>query len=460
MNDVANDTKELIDTLRRTFRSGRTRSVAWRRDQLRQVSRMLREREAVFLDAMREDMGKPSFEAWIGDLALVSAEIDYTVKHLEKWVRPQKVKTPLANMPGRSWVQREPLGVALIIGAWNYPFLLVLAPLVGAIAAGNCAVLKPSEIAPASAAALAEWLPRYVDHDAIRIFAGGIDETKELLDHHWDKIFYTGGGRVGRIVMEAAAKHLTPVTLELGGKSPAIVDRDVDLEVAARRIVQGKFFNAGQTCVASDHVLVDRAVLGAFLDRVKATIRDFYGPDPKKSPDYARIINARHFARLRALLAEGEIVTGGETDESELYIAPTVMRDPPPDGRAMTDEIFGPILPVVAVRDIDDAIDHVNARPKPLALYVFSRDREVQRRVLELTTSGGACVNEVLAHATVPELPFGGVGHSGMGAYHGRFGFETFSHRKAVLEKGTLVDPLLRYPPYDASKMKWAKRLL
>ena len=331
----------------------------------------------------------------------------------------------------------------------------------GAIAAGNCAIAKPSELAPATSALLAARLNEYVDPQCAQIIEGGVAEATELLGERFEHIFYTGNGAVGRIVMEAAAKNLTPVTLELGGKSPCIVDRQTDLAVASRRIVWGKFYNAGQTCVAPDYVLVHQAAHEALLSHMKETVRDFFGADPRSSPDYGRIVNTRHHRRLLKLIpGSGELVTGGTADENERYIAPTILRDVPADAPIMADEIFGPILPVLAVRDIENAIAFVNERPKPLALYVFSNDPLVQQTVLERTSSGGVTVNHTLIHLAVPSLPFGGVGPSGMGAYHGRAAFETFSHRKSVLVKPTWIDPSIFYPPYNNFKKKWIRRIL
>ena len=451
---------DIVARLRRTFESGRTRPLAWRREQLGRLRTMLVEREDVFLDALRADMGKPRFEGWIGETGFVVTEVDYILKRLRGWLKPERVRAPIAVQPGRATIVREPLGVALIIGPWNYPLQLVLSPLAGAIAAGNCAVIKPSEVTRASSAALAEWIPKYLDSSAIEVVEGGVSETQALLDERFDHVFYTGGGAVGRIVMEAAAKHLTPVTLELGGKSPCYVDSDVDLDVAAKRIVWGKFFNAGQTCVAPDYVLAHSDIERKLLDRIRDTLRAFYGTNPKESRDFARIVNDRHFRRLSALLADGEVVAGGEADADTRYIAPTVLRGVSPDAKVMEDEIFGPILPVLTVSGVEEAVRFINARPKPLALYVFSRDAGSVRRIVDRTSSGGVCVNDTVTHLACPELPFGGVGASGMGAYHGRQSFETFSHRKSVLDKSTRLDPPLRYPPYDADKEKWARRLV
>jgi aldehyde dehydrogenase (NAD+) len=351
--------------------------------------------------------------------------------------------------------------VVLVIAPWNYPFQLAIAPAIAAVAAGNTVLLKPSEVAPHTSALIARWLPRYVDASCIRVIEGGVSETTKILEQRFDHIFYTGNGVVGRIVMTAAAKHLTPVTLELGGKSPCIVDRTADLDVAARRIVWGKFYNAGQTCVAPDHVLVEESVHDALLNRMVATLRSFYGDDPQASADYGRIINGRHHARLLRLLEQsGTVVCGAEHDASDRYIAPTILKDVPLESAVMGEEIFGPILPVLSVPNVDAAIRIINDRPKPLALYIFSSDERTQQRVIERTSSGGMAINHVWLHLAVPGLPFGGVGESGMGAYHGRHGFETFSHRRGVLKKPTMVDPDLLYPPYTATKSKWIKRLL
>lgn len=449
-----------VEAVRKSFDAGTTRPLAWRKVQLRRLLELLRREEGAILAALRADLGKSTFEAWVGEVALVASETEHALSRLEDWCRPEKVSTPLALQPGRSRIYHQPLGVALIIGPWNYPFQLIAAPLVGALAAGNAVIIKPSEVAENTSKMLAELIPKYLDSDAVAVIEGGIPETTALLEQRFDKIFYTGNGHVGRIVMQAAVKHLTPVTLELGGKSPCLVDASADLDVAARRIVWGKFFNAGQTCVAPDYILCRSNLEETLVERLVDTIGEFFGADPKESPDFARIVNRRHLDRLRPLLESGDVATGGDVDEDDLYIAPTILRGVAPDSPAMADEIFGPILPILNVESTDDAIAFINARPKPLALYVFTGDKDVERRVLERTSSGGACVNDTVAHLGVAELPFGGVGESGMGNYHGRAGFESFSHRRSVLHKSTLVDPRLRYPPYDDSKLKWARRLL
>jgi aldehyde dehydrogenase (NAD+) len=454
---------DVAKRLRVTYDEGRTRPVEWRRQQLHALRTMLADGEATLLDALARDLGKSAIEGFLTEVAFVRAEIDYTLRHLDGWLRPEKVAMPPKQLPGRARIHRDPLGVVLVIGPWNYPVQLVLAPLVGALAGGNAAVLKPSEVAAHSSRAIARLVAEHLDPDAVAVVEGGVPETTALLAERWDHIFYTGNGTVGRVVMGAAAKHLTPVTLELGGKSPTIVDRSADLDVAARRIAWGKYTNAGQTCVAPDYVLVDRRVEGPLAARLRDTVRRFYGDDPRTSGDYGRIVNERHFQRVTRLLDDegaGEVVYGGQRDETERYLAPTAVRGSDPAAPIMQEEIFGPVLPLLAVDDVDAAIDFVNGRDKPLALYVFAEDGAVVDRVLERTTAGGACVNHTVFHLAVPGLPFGGVGASGMGAYHGRATFETFTHAKSVLTKPTGLDPSLAYPPYRGLKAKLLRRLL
>ncbi len=450
-----------VADLRATFRSGKTKPLAWRRHQLKRLKAMFDQNEAALADALKSDLGKSNFESWGAELQLVTNEIEHTLAHMGEWARAERVPTPMVFQPGASEIRREPLGVVLIIAPWNYPLQLCMGPLIPAIAAGNCAVLKPSELAPATSAIVARLVPDYLDKEAFRVVEGGIPESTELLEQRWDHILFTGGGRIGRVVMEAAAKHLTPVTLELGGKSPCIVDKNVKLEQAARRILWGKVYNAGQTCIAPDYILVHSSRKQALLDAFEKTLARFYKGDVKASPDYARIINERHFDRLVSLLdsSDGTVVSGGEHDRDDRFIAPTVIDGVSPDAPVMQEEIFGPLLPVLTYETLDEAIDFVNDRDKPLALYIFTSDSKVKEAVLERTSSGGVCVNQTLLHNAIPDLPFGGVGPSGMGAYHGRAGFETFTHRKSIYSRTTLVDPDLLYPPYTDSKQKWTKRL-
>jgi aldehyde dehydrogenase (NAD+) len=447
---------ELVAKLRRNYDAGRTRPIEWRREQLRRLKTMLEEREDELLAALAADLGKPRLEGWATDIGIVINEVEHALRHLASWTKPERVWTPVAQRPGRATIRREPLGVALVIAPWNYPVHLLLLPMVGALAAGNCVVGKPSEVTANTSGALARLVPQYLDRHCVAIVEGGVPETQALLAERFDHIFYTGNGRVGRVVMEAAAKHLTPVTLELGGKSPTIVDDDVNIDVAARRIAFGKFLNAGQTCVAPDYVLVSRGRADELVARIGDAIRDFYGADPARSPDYARIVNDAHFRRVEGLLSSGTAVVGGATQPGERYIAPTVLRDVEPDSAVMAEEIFGPILPILPVGDVDEAIRFVNERDDPLALYVFSDSSAVQERVLAETTSGGVCVNTTVMHVAVPELPFGGIGASGFGAYHGKASFDVFSHKKSVLAKPPRPDPRIAYPPYT----RWKERLI
>ncbi|WP_417415364.1 aldehyde dehydrogenase family protein [Hoeflea sp.] len=446
-----------IASLRASFDSGRTRPQAWRRGQLLRLRAMVEENESAINDALHADLGKSGFEARMTEIGTVLSEISHTLSHLNTWMRPQRISTPLSNQPGHSRVIHEPLGVVLIMAPWNYPVNLVLTPLIGAIAAGNCAALKPSEVSARTSALLARLIPAYLDTEAFQVFEGGPEVSTALLEQRFDHIFFTGSEAIGKIVMTAAAKHLTPVTLELGGKSPCIIHDDSDLALAARRVAWGKFLNAGQTCIAPDYILVQETVADAFVDKLKTSIRDFFGDDPKASPDYPRLINERHFDRVRGLISGGDIAIGGETDRSVKYIAPTVLTGVDPEAAVMREEIFGPVLPIVTYRSIDEAISFITSRPKPLALYLFAKSGEIRDQVIERTSSGGACINDVVMHLAVPELPFGGVGASGMGAYHGRTSFDTFSHARSVLTKSEHFDVPLRYPPYSKRKLGWLK---
>jgi len=459
-NTCLDEIPKLVQELRASFESGKTRPIEWRRGQLDAMLELVRDRQEDILDALAADVGKPRLEAYGAEVSFMVNDINHAKKHLARWMKAERVPTTLVNQPGKSRVRSEPLGVALIIAPWNYPFQLAMSPLVGALAAGNCAILKPSEVAPATSRLIAELVPQYLDASAVKVVEGGVPETTKLLEQHFDHIFYTGNGQVGRIVMRAAAEHLTPVTLELGGKSPCVVDHTADLDVTARRVVWGKFYNCGQTCVAPDYVLVEASIHDAFVNRVLATIREFWGDDPQKSPDYGRVVNGRHLKRLLGLIEGNTIAAGGVSEEADRYLAPTVLTEVSPDEKVMQEEIFGPILPVLSVPDVDAAIAFINARPKPLALYHFSGDKRLSERVLTRTSSGGACINHCLMHLTVPELPFGGVGESGMGAYHGKGSFDTFSHRKSVLSRPFAMDPPVAYPPYTEFKEKVMKKLL
>ncbi len=451
------DAAQLVESVRSGFDARVTRPLEWRIAQLDALATMLRDHTDRFTTALATDLGKSATESWTTEIGFSLNDIAHQRKHLAKWAAPRKVSTPLMFRPGRSRIVPEPKGVVLVIAPWNYPLQLLVAPLAAAIAAGNAVIAKPSELSPAVSDALVELSATHLDQRAIRVVAGGVEESTALLEQPFDHIFFTGGTRVGKIVMRAAAEHLTPVTLELGGKSPAIVTTDADIGVAARRLAWGKFTNAGQTCIAPDYLLVERAVRDRLVDELASVITEFYGSDPHRSDDYGRIVNAGHHDRLVQLLRDersGRTSVGGEFDAADRYISPTVLIDPDPDAPIMQEEIFGPLLPVIAVDSVDEAVAFVNARPKPLALYVFSGDDDLVADVLARTSSGGVSVNSTLLHIGPPELPFGGVGPSGIGAYHGQAGFDTFSHLRSVYERNIRPDPPVLYPPSTAMKRR------
>jgi aldehyde dehydrogenase (NAD+) len=443
-----------VTSARAAFDAGRTRNPVWRSAQLAGLIRLIDEHEDDIAAALGRDLGKPRAEALTAEAWLVRAEARDTARAFHRWARPRRVGTPLSLFPGAARVVPEPRGVALIMGAWNYPFLLTLSPLIGAIGAGCAAVVKPSEQAPATAGLLAELLPRYLDPEAVQVVQGDADGAARLLEKRFDLILYTGGARVGRLVMAAAARHLTPVILELGGKSPALVHDSADFAEAARRIAWGKSLNAGQTCTAPDYVLVSRDRTDAFLAAYRAALARFHGGDAATSPDYGRILNQRHFERLSARLGDGRVAIGGRADPASLFIEPTVLVDVPVDAPVMQEEIFGPILPLIPYDSWEEALAFVQARDKPLAAYAFGRDRDAIDQAERDITAGAFCGNDVILQQTVPDLPFGGVGASGMGAYHGRAGFDAFSHAKAVLRRPVRFDSGLRFPPHTEGKLR------
>jgi acyl-CoA reductase-like NAD-dependent aldehyde dehydrogenase len=449
---------DIIQQQRQFFATGITKDVAFRLEQLKRLKQAIVDNQAAILAAINADLNKPEFEAYATEIGVVR-EIDYAIKHLKSWVKPKKVSTSIEQFPSSACIYPEPLGVVLIISPWNYPFQLMISPLVGAIAAGNCAILKPSELAANTSRIVTQITEKTFDPSYITSIEGGVETSQQLLAEKFDHIFFTGGTKIGQIVMEAAAKHLTPVTLELGGKSPCIVDSNVHIEHAAKRIAWGKFINAGQTCIAPDYLLVDRTVKNDLLTSIKQCIQEFYGDDPAKSPDYGRIINQGHFERLASFLNEGQPYIGGQINPEERYIAPTVIDGVDWDTPIMQEEIFGPILPVLEYSDLSDAIAKINERPKPLALYLFSKDQQKQERVLRETSSGGVCINDTVMQVGVSELPFGGVGSSGIGSYHGKASFDTFSHQKSVLKRSFLLDLDWRYAPYQG-KLKLIKRII
>lgn len=459
---LAADYSKLVAGQRAYFKAGHTRPVEWRIEQLKAIKRMIDESRDAMYEALWHDLRRNRTDADLMDVDYNIREADYALKHLHSWVKPVHEPTPLLMEPGHVRVRRDPFGVTLIIGAWNEPYMLTLAPLVAAIAAGNTAVLKPSEIGEATAQQTADMVPKYLDPEAVAVVLGGIPETTALLAQKWDLIFFTGSPPVGKIIHKAAAQNLTPAVLELGGKNPTIVHSSANIRTTARRIAFGRFVNSGHICTAPDHVLVWPEVKDELVAELKQAIRDFYSEDPKQSPDYGRVINRKNFDRLAGLIGSGTVAAGGQTDPDELYIAPTVLVDVPVDSPIMQEEVFGPILPVLEINSVEAVIDWVNERPRPLGLYVFAEDEDVPERILEATNSGDACVNDCSVHPLVPELPFGGVGNSGMGKYHGRHGFEAFTNARGVLYHSPRIDPGVKYPPYaeHTSERKVMEKLL
>ena len=447
-SDSQQRVQHLVQQQRTFFATGKTLDLDFRMAQLHLLQQAIQRNEQALFDAMYADFRKPAFETFATEVGFVELELKLTLKKLKDWVKPRKVKETILNFPARSHIRSSPFGIALVIGPWNYPFNLLMAPLIGAMAAGNCVLLKPSEIAPHTSAAIAQLVQETFDEAYIAVAEGGVEVTRQLLAQRFDYIFFTGSTRVGQIVMKAAAEHLTPVTLELGGKSPAIVAEDADIALAARRIAWGKFLNAGQTCVAPDYILVQEQVKEELVLQLTKCIREFYGDAPAQSPDYARIINDRHFDRLSTYLQQGAIRAGGQTNSATRYIAPTLLDQVTWQHPVMQEEIFGPILPILTYQELQEAIDEVNAHEKPLALYFFSSSEAKTEAVLRSTQFGGGCINDTLSHLANPNLPFGGVGGSGMGSYHGKSSFDLFSHQKSVVHRGTWLDLPLRYPPY------------
>lgn len=429
------------------FATGVTRPLAFRREQLQKLSAALVQHEPAILAALQADLGKSPYQSLSSELGLVHAEINHALRHLSGWVAPSKRRTPWLVAPARGWVQPEPFGVALIVGTWNYPVLLLLSPLVSAIAAGNAVILKPSELAPRTAEALTNLVVKIFPPEYITAVNGGPEVAGALLQEKFDKIFSTGSSQIGRIVMAAATRHLTPLTLELGGKCPAIVCADAKVDLAARRIAWGKFLGAGQTCVAPDHVRVHRSIREPFLQAMKKALLEFYGPDPRRSADYGRVVNKKHFDRLLSYFGDGKIFHGGENDAQELYLAPTILTDVKPDALVLQEEIFGPVLPVLEFDDLAETVTQLQTGSTPLALYLFTEDRTVEQKIIREVRSGGVCVNDVISQMIGTGLPFGGLGESGFGSYHGRAGFEAFSHQRSVLRRGTWLDLPFRYPP-------------
>lgn len=455
----------LVKELRLLFDSGKTKSYEWRVAQLKGISRMVQEREEEIVHALYSDLSKPEHEAVVAEICMVKSSCKLALQKLRNWMAPTKVKTPITTFPSSAEIVSEPLGVVLVISAWNYPFLLAIDPIIGAVSAGNAVVLKPSEIAPATSSLLAKLLHEYLDSSCIKVIEGAVPETSALLEQHWDKIFYTGNSRVARIVMAAAARHLTPVTLELGGKCPVVVDSNVNLKVAARRIIAGKWAcNNGQTCVAVDYLITTKDFAPKLLEALTSELDKFFGKNPMGSGDISRIVNPHQFTRLIDLLNEDgvsdKIILGGQSDKKQLRIAPTILLDVPKDCLLMKEEIFGPLLPIVTVQNVRDSFALIKSKPKPLAAYLFTNNDQLKKDFINNISAGGMLINDTILHLTVHGLPFGGVGESGMGSYHGKFSFDEFSHKKGVLSKIFDVDVSIRYPPYTPKKLNVLKALL
>lgn len=446
-----NSLQECLDRQKNFFASGATKPIEFRIKQLKNLLLTMKNMEAEILAALKSDLGRSELESFAAEVGFVYREIEHTIKILPKWSRMERVGTPLLLAPGRSYRIKEPKGVVLIIGAWNYPFQLVLAPLVGAIAAGNCIVVKPSEFAKTSEAVLTKLIAQAFVPDYCQIQCGGAEIANQLTRMPFAHIFFTGSTKVGKIVMENAARNLVPLTLELGGKSPAIVDKNTNLSLSAKRIVHGKFFNAGQTCVAPDYVLVHESIYDVFLNELKKWTKFFFGDNPEKCENYARIINDVHFDRILALLSDGTVFSGGGYNSSSRYIAPTILKDVSLDSKLMTDEIFGPLLPVVPYNTVDDLLKIVERNPHPLSCYIFTKEKTFYSQIIERLSFGGGCINSTLIHLVNSNLPFGGVGESGFGSYHGKKSLEIFSHEKSILKSYFFFDFALRYVPHGGT---------
>jgi len=448
---------EIVTKQRQYFATGITQSLDYRLSQLKLLKQVIQGHQNEIITALQQDLGKPKFEAYTSEVLILLEEINFVIQHLREWMKPQRAKVSLGQFPAHGLIYPQPLGVVLIIAPWNYPFQLLVNPLIGAIAAGNCAIVKPSELAPHTASLISKLIGENFSPGLVTAIEGGVEVSEALLAEKFDYIFFTGSTKVGKIVMAKAANHLTPVTLELGGKSPCIIDRDVDIKVAAKRVAWGKFFNCGQTCIAPDYVLIHATIYDQFKEALQTAVREFYGEDPQQSPDYGRIINQRHWDRLVNFLTDGEIVIGGKYNRENLYIAPTIVDKITWDSPIMAEEIFGPILPLLPYSDLSEVIEKINDRGRPLALYFFSENTKNQERIINSIPFGGGCINDTIMHLSSPYLPFGGIGDSGMGRYHGKYTFDTFTHYKSILKKSLRFDQQWRYPPYKINFdfLKW-----
>ncbi|TWW01770.1 aldehyde dehydrogenase [Chitinophaga pinensis] len=454
------NTQEIYNVQQAFFESGKTLSYKFRRQQLRLLKTAVKKREKDILAALQADLHKHPVEAYSSEIGTLYVEIRHMLSNLKEWMRPERVSSPFTMYPSKSRIHRAPLGLVFIIAPWNYPFQLIIAPLIGAIAGGNCAIVKPSELTPHTSAVIAALIKETFDPAYITTLEGdGSTVIPDMMRHRFDHVFFTGGSGIGRRIMEMATPHLTPVTLELGGKSPCIVDEKANIQVAAKRIVWGKFWNAGQTCIAPDYILVHTKVKDELIAAMKKAIVRFFGEQPADSPDYARIISQKRLNTLQTYLTQGTVIHGGATDESKRFMAPTLLDNVSWDSPVMQEEIFGPILPVISYTTLEEAIRLVRQQPYPLSLYLFTRSAATEKLITEQLRFGGACINNTLGHFTNPELPFGGVGNSGMGQYHGKYSFDTFTHPKSIMKTGTWIDIAMKYPPFR-NKLWLVKRLL
>jgi aldehyde dehydrogenase (NAD+) len=457
MGDFMENYRDLVEQQRKFFLNGNTKSLSFRMNALSKLRALIKSNEQLLMDGLKQDLNKSEFDSFITEIGIVLEELRFTIKHLKSWAKPRRVKSNLTGIGSRSFIYPEPYGVALIIAPWNYPFQLAIAPLIGAIAAGNCAIIKPSELTPNTSSILAKIISDNFPKEFIAVVEGGVETSTNLLKEKFDYIFFTGSVPVGKVIMEAAAKHLTPVTLELGGKSPCIVHEDANLKLAAKRIAWGKFINAGQTCVAPDYLFLHNRIKDSFLSELKEAVRELYGEDIVGKGHFTKIVSDRHFTRLKNFLTCGTVYFGGKIDDKKLMIEPTVLDNITWDHSIMAEEIFGPILPIMGYDDLNSTIAQINQRPKPLALYIFSESKQVQNAILDSVSFGGGCINDTVFHLSSPYLPFGGVGESGIGAYHGKGSFDIFSHEKSILKQTTRFDLPFRYPnTKDAlKKIKW-----
>ncbi len=446
--------RDVVEAQRQFAAAGQAKNIDFRKQQLRKLKAILQQNEPLLYQAIYDDFKKSKFETYLTELALLYQEINLAIKRVDKWAKLKKVRTELPSQPGKSFIIPEPYGTTLIIGAWNYPYNLTLLPLVSALAAGNTSILKPSELCKNTSSIMAQIINQNFDSAYLYVVEGGVEVTHELLSYRFDKLFFTGSTAVGKIVAKAAAEYLTPLTLELGGKSPCLVFADADLKLSAQRIVWGKFLNAGQTCIAPDYLLVEAAIYLPFLDELKKQITKIVGANPLESESYVRIINQNHVQRLKKLIDPQKLFTGGQVIEAENYIEPTILKDVTFADEVMKDEIFGPILPVISFTDLDAVLEEIKKRPSPLAFYIFGKNSALQTQIIHAVPFGGGCINDVVMHISNPHLPFGGVGDSGMGSYHGEFGFKTFSHFKSILKKPFWFELPVKYAPYSKLKFR------